>query len=137
MRIAFEFSRDGSAEHRSLENPAIPLSSNSDELLQLLGVMSGNKDLPVVTIETALEVPAVFDAVGFLSRTLASLPIHAFRNADGEMKRSGGDLQMLLNEAPNPEWSSYDWRKYMWWTCNGFVPVTYLIMPPWLRTRVG
>jgi hypothetical protein len=23
------------------------------------------------------------------------------------------------------------------WTCNGFVPVTYLIMPPWLRTRVG
>jgi two-component system, NarL family, nitrate/nitrite response regulator NarL len=23
------------------------------------------------------------------------------------------------------------------WTCNGFVPVTYLTMPPWLRTRVG
>jgi hypothetical protein len=23
------------------------------------------------------------------------------------------------------------------WTCNGFAPVTYLIMPPWLRTRVG
>lgn len=23
------------------------------------------------------------------------------------------------------------------WTCNGFVPVTYLIKPPWLRTRVG
>ena len=23
------------------------------------------------------------------------------------------------------------------WTCNGFVPVTYLIMPPWLRTRAG
>ncbi len=21
------------------------------------------------------------------------------------------------------------------WTCNGFVPVTYLIMPPWLRRR--
>jgi hypothetical protein len=25
----------------------------------------------------------------------------------------------------------------LYWTCNGFVPVTYLIMPPWLRTRVG
>ena len=24
-----------------------------------------------------------------------------------------------------------------YWTCNGFAPVTYLIMPPWLRTRVG
>ena len=23
------------------------------------------------------------------------------------------------------------------WTCNGFVPVTYLIMPPWLRMRGG
>jgi hypothetical protein len=23
------------------------------------------------------------------------------------------------------------------WTCNGFVPVTYLIMPLWLRTRAG
>jgi hypothetical protein len=23
------------------------------------------------------------------------------------------------------------------WTCNGFVPVTYLITPPWLRKRVG
>ena len=23
------------------------------------------------------------------------------------------------------------------WTCNGFVPVTYLTMPPWLRTRAG
>jgi hypothetical protein len=23
------------------------------------------------------------------------------------------------------------------WTCNGFVPVTHLIMPPWLRTRAG
>ena len=23
------------------------------------------------------------------------------------------------------------------WTCNGFAPVTYLIMPPWPRTRAG
>jgi len=23
------------------------------------------------------------------------------------------------------------------WTCNGFVPVTYLITPLWLRTRAG
>ena len=23
------------------------------------------------------------------------------------------------------------------WTCNGFVPVTYFTMPPWLRTRAG
>jgi len=23
------------------------------------------------------------------------------------------------------------------WTCTGFAPVTYLIMPPWLRRRAG
>jgi hypothetical protein len=23
------------------------------------------------------------------------------------------------------------------WTCNGLVPVTYLITPPWLRTPAG
>lgn len=23
------------------------------------------------------------------------------------------------------------------WTCNGFAPVTFLIMPPWLRRRAG
>lgn len=23
------------------------------------------------------------------------------------------------------------------WTCNGFAPVSYLTMPPWLRTRAG
>jgi DNA-directed RNA polymerase specialized sigma24 family protein len=29
------------------------------------------------------------------------------------------------------------WAATVQWTCNGFAPVTYLIMPPWLRTRVG
>lgn len=110
MKIAFEFSR-GPTEQRSLENPAIPLSSNSEELLQLLGVMNGNKELPHVTIESALEVPAVLDAVGFLSRTLASLPLHAFSNATA---RTEGGLGALLNEAANPELSSVDWRRYMW-----------------------
>jgi hypothetical protein len=23
------------------------------------------------------------------------------------------------------------------WTCNGFAPVTYFIMPPWPRMRAG
>lgn len=101
-------------EQRSLENPAIPLSSNSDELLALMGVLGGNRQLPPVTIETALEVPAVFDAVGFLSRTLASLPLHAYRDSGGQTQRTDGELQMLINEAPNPEWSSNGWRKYMW-----------------------
>jgi HK97 family phage portal protein len=103
-------------EQRSnpLENPTIPISATSEEMLAFFGISTGKANLPRVTIESALEVPAVFDAVNFLSSTLAALPLHAYETVDGETQRIDGDLQMLLNEAPNPEWSSYDWRKYMW-----------------------
>lgn len=99
-----------------LESPTVSLSSSSSEdLLAFFGIAAGNAALPHVTIESALEVPAVFDAVSFLSRTLASLPLHSYRkSAEGEPARKDGDLQMLLNEAPNGEWSSFGWRQYMW-----------------------
>lgn len=98
----------------SLENPQFSLSANGDDLLALFGVIAGNAQLPAVTIESALEVPAVFDAVGFLSRTLAALPLHQYRAVNGEDQRADGDVQLLLNEAPNPEISSTDWRRHMW-----------------------
>lgn len=99
-----------------LENPTISLSSASTEdLLAFFGIAAGKTTLPHVTIESALEVPAVLDAVSFLSRTLASLPLHSYRAAaDDEAERTSGELQMLLNEAPNPEWSSFAWRQYFW-----------------------
>jgi HK97 family phage portal protein len=98
----------------SLENPAMSLASNSDELLKLLGGITGNGELPHVSIESGMKVPAVFMSVGFLSRCLASLPLHVYRKAEGgDAKRLDGDLQMLLNEAPNPEWTSDGWRRYM------------------------
>ncbi len=53
--------------------------------------------LPIVTIDTALQVPAVLGAVMFLSRTLAALPLHAYRTAEGETEKADGELQMLLN----------------------------------------
>jgi HK97 family phage portal protein len=111
------FNRLLGREQRSnpLENPTISISSaSSEDLLAFFGVATGKASLPVVTIETALEVPAVFDAVNFLAGTLAALPLHVFRDTDGDSERVDGELDMLLNEAPNPEWSSYDWRKYKW-----------------------
>lgn len=101
-------------EARSMENPTISSSASLEEWLSFFGAQSGNVSLPAVTIESALEVPAVLDAVSFLSRTLAALPLHAFRRAEGETERADGELQMLLNEAPNPEWSSFAWRQYSW-----------------------
>jgi HK97 family phage portal protein len=100
-------------ETRSLEDPQLRLSENSEALLALLGVMDSKNALPPVSIDAALGVPAVMCAVGFLSRALASLPLHAYRGGAGGDKVDGG-LAMLLNEAPNEETSSFEWRRHMW-----------------------
>lgn len=47
-----------------------------------------------------------------------------------------GDM-MLTFELQGRAFETSDVRDLNDWTCNGFVPVTYLIMPPWLRTRAG
>ncbi|TCP33266.1 phage portal protein [Sphingomonas sp. BK235] len=102
-------------EQRSFERPdTISSGATWDEWAQFLGITSGGAELPHVTVESALEVPAVFDAVNFLERMMATLPLHAFRDRAGEAERVDGALQMLLNEAPNPEWTSANWRRYMW-----------------------
>lgn len=72
-------------------------------------------ELPAVTGESAMTVPAVAAAISFLSAALAGLPIHVF-NVDGEDEsvRDRGDFAYLLNQAPNEEWSSYAARRYFW-----------------------
>jgi len=106
----------GSREARSLERGGeITSSSDWSDWQAYLGLVNeGRAQLPVVTIETALEVPAVLIAVTFLSRTMAALPLHAYRDADGDAEKVDGELQMLLNEAPNAEWSSFAFRQYFW-----------------------
>src|SRR5690554_794871 len=94
----------------SVENPAIPVSS--ENFLAFFGVQSGN--LPNVTIDSALAVPAVSAAVTFLSSSLANLPLHVYRANNEGSERAGGALQRILNEAPNSEWTSFGLRKYLW-----------------------
>lgn len=114
--LARIFGREERAAPNPLENSTIPISASYDEFMQFFGQMDPSRvQLPPVTIESALKVPAVLAAVGFLSRTLAALPLHAYRKAEGgAAERADGELQMLLNEAPNAEWSSFGWRRYMW-----------------------
>jgi HK97 family phage portal protein len=81
-------------------------------LLQVYGL--GDVTLPAVTIESALTVPAVWAAVSFLSRTLAALPLHAFRKADDGPEKIAGGLETLIHEAPNPEWTSFKLRQHFW-----------------------
>lgn len=98
-------------EARSLENVSVPVSA--ENFLQFFGVNGGT--LPAVTTESALTVPAVAAAVAFLSRSLANLPLHAFRDrGEAGSARLGGKLQRVLNEAPNPEWTSFGLRQYLW-----------------------
>ena len=94
----------------TVENPTVPVSA--ENFLSFFGIQSGN--LPTVTIDSALTVPAVSAAVTFLSSSLANLPLHAYRATKDSGERAGGALQRILNEAPNDEWHSFGWRKYMW-----------------------
>lgn len=100
-------------EARSIEDPTYRLSENPEALLAMLGVLDSRGALPPVSIDAALGVPAVMCAVGFLSRALASLPLQAFRGGEGGEKIDG-NLAMLLNEAPNEEVSSFEWRRHKW-----------------------
>ena len=81
-------------------------------LLQLFGM--GDVSLPAVTVDTALTVPAVLAAVAFLSRSLAALPLHAFRKKDEGPEKISGGLETLIHEAPNAEWTAFKLRQYFW-----------------------
>lgn len=89
------------------------IERNGANFLQLFG-LGDAPNLPTVTIDTALTVPAVWAAVSFLSRTLAALPLHTYRNADGGPEKIKGGLQTLIHEAPNPEWTSFKLRQHFW-----------------------
>lgn len=102
------FDRFRGAEKRaSLENPAVPLSAAS-----LFDFGGRSESGVVVTDESALEVPAIWDAVNFLAGTLASLPIHVFQKTDAGQERASPELEQILNVAPSEYETSFDWRKY-------------------------
>lgn len=81
-------------------------------MLSLFGL--GNVELPNVTNDTALTVPAVLAAVAFLSRSLAALPLHAYRKTANGPEKIAGGLETLIHEAPNAEWTSFKLRQYFW-----------------------
>ena len=99
------------AREVSIERPGVPVSS--DDILTLFGIDTRNA--PAVTIDNAMQVPAFSCGVSFLSRTLAGLPLHAYRDGgDQGAIRLTGAVQRTLNEAPNPEWTSFGLRRYFW-----------------------
>lgn len=66
----------------------------------------------VVTIETALQVPAFMCAVMFIAETVASLPLDYYRRKrDGSREEGKGPLVALLKDAAHETLPSFEWRK--------------------------
>jgi len=109
--MQWPFTRRNAPELRSsVENPTVPVSA--ENFLAYFGIQSAN--LPAVTIDSALSVPAVWAAVAFLSRTLAALPRHAYRDGKGGAKRIGGKLETVVNAAPNDALGSFAFWQWFW-----------------------
>jgi HK97 family phage portal protein len=94
----------------SPENANVPVSA--ENFLSFFGIQSAN--LPSVSIDSALSVPAVLAAVAFLSRTLATIPLHAYRDTDKGAVKLTGRTAVTLHDAPNDLMGSFKFRQYFW-----------------------
>lgn len=94
----------------SIENPTVPVSAES--FLAFFGV--NGTILPAVTIDSALTVPAVAAAVAFLSRTMAALPLHVYRDGKGGAAKLSGKLATVVHDAPNDWQDSFKFRQWFW-----------------------
>lgn len=102
--------RGGEGRARSLESPKVKISS--DSILKYFGIY-GEKTV-VVTEQTALGLTPVWAAVNFLSRAMASLPLHVYAETSKGKERDGGTISALLNSAATDEIDAYTLRKWLW-----------------------
>ena len=100
-------------EQRSSAENTISVSAGLDEWNEFFGIMEAAGQLPRVSIDAALQVPAVWCITNFLPRTLAALPLHTFEAGDNGAK-ADDERASLLNFAPNPTETSFSWRVYFW-----------------------
>lgn len=108
MKIfGYKLQREERSDH-SIENPKIAVSS--EDFMQFFGMQSGN--LPTVTIDKALQVPAVFAAVSFLSRTLAALPLNVFQSGDEGAVRIRDGIGAVVSSAWTPEMNGFKARQF-------------------------
>lgn len=110
--LAFLSRAFGRERRSSLENPSVPLS-DPEAWARLFGVWSSTAG-PVVTVETAMGIPAVWCAVNVLADLIASLPLHEFRREDdGARERiTRGRLPAMFSGTVNEDLlTSYKWRR--------------------------
>jgi len=88
------------------------MAQSDPRIIEIFGGALAGVDGQPVTIERALQVPAIFGAVRFLSDTMAALPMQVGQ-VEGNRIAPDPDHPMadLLNVAPNPELTAFDWRQ--------------------------
>lgn len=108
--FGIEIRKAGAELRASPEDPRVPVSAKN--FLEFFGVST--RGVPSVTIDNALKVPAVLAAVSFLSRSLASLPLHAYKDTKNGAERIDGKLGVLVHENPNPQMDRFKCWRYFW-----------------------
>lgn len=92
-----------------------PLTSRSPELARLFGGGGATTSGVHVTEETAMRLAAVWSAVSLISDDVASLPLNLFKKLPNGTKDKFEQhpLYRLLKDAPNPEMTSFTFRRTM------------------------
>lgn len=75
--------------------------------------MGGTTSGKTMTERSAMQMTAVYSCVRILAEAVAGLPLHLYRYTDGGGKEKALDqpLYRLLHDEPNPEMSSFVFRK--------------------------
>lgn len=110
----------------TIENPGVPISAAN--IMSILNWDTQTVSGINVTPDEALKVPAVWSAVNFIANTIATLPLNVYqKNGEDREKLSSDPVHRMLHDSPNPEWTSFAWRKYkMTQTLNRGRSYTYI-----------
>jgi len=92
-----------------------PLTSNSPEIARLWATHPASSGV-TVNENTALRYSAFFSAVNLISSQLATPPVFLLKRDEDNGKSRfpvSNPLYRLIHDRPNPEMSSFEWRKVM------------------------
>jgi len=111
LQRPFEGGTDGAGIKRVFRRIVAPVDARKHQV-GFFGQDVGS--LPTVTVDSAMQVPAVAAAVNFLSRSMAALPLHLYRDGANGAEKVDGSIARILHDAPNAETTAFKWRQGFW-----------------------
>ncbi len=89
----------------SIENPTYPITSQT-----LVDLMVGPQSDAGVSVneKNAFGMPAVYRAIALISGTVASLPLHAYRDSDNDTRERMRPSPRIIRE-PHPDLTRFEW----------------------------